>query len=140
MISSSSHSPAHSRIYKGQNRVKKDLVWAFPQPERNPYQLEWDYLVDAIRNDKPYNEVQRGCEASLVTSMGRMACHTGQLVTFDEMLNNEQEFAPTVGQLSMDSPAPLQRLANGLYPLPMPGMLGTREYDDRPVSASTAKA
>ena len=29
-----------------------------PQPEPNPYQLEWDDLIDAIRNDKPYNEVE----------------------------------------------------------------------------------
>ena len=47
--------------------------------EPNPYQLEWDDLLDAIRNDKPYNEVKRGAEASLVASMGRMAAHTGQL-------------------------------------------------------------
>ena len=41
--------------------------------EQNPYQNEWNDLVDAIRGDKPYNEVKRGVEASLVTSMGRMA-------------------------------------------------------------------
>ncbi len=27
--------------------------------EPNPYQLEWDDLVDAIRQDRPYNEVER---------------------------------------------------------------------------------
>jgi len=44
-------------------------------------------LVDAIRDDKPYNEVQRGVEASLVSSMGRMSANTGREVTFDQMLN-----------------------------------------------------
>ena len=48
----------------------------------------------AIRADRPYNEVQRGVEASLVTSMGRMSAHTGQVVTFEQMLNCEHEFAP----------------------------------------------
>jgi hypothetical protein len=33
--------------------------------------------MEAIREDKPYNEVKRGAKASLVTSMGRMAAHTG---------------------------------------------------------------
>ena len=56
-------------------RTPTRRTWSgqFPQPEPNPYQLEWDELIDAIRNDKPYNEAKRGAEASLVTSMGRMA-------------------------------------------------------------------
>ena len=31
--------------------------------------------------------------------MGRMAAHTGQEITFDEMLNCEHEFAPNVDKL-----------------------------------------
>ena len=108
VISSNSHSPAHSRIYKGQKFTRNDLAWAFPQPEPNPYRVEWDDLIHAIRKDKLYNEVKRGAEASLVTSMGRMAAHTGQIVTFDEMLNCKCEFAPDVDKLTMTSPAPLQ--------------------------------
>ncbi len=42
-----------------------------------------------IRDDQKYNEVERGVQASVVTSMGRMAAHTGQEVTYDEMLNCE---------------------------------------------------
>ncbi len=101
---------------------RDDLVWAFPQPEPNPYQLEWDDLIDAIRKDKPYNEVKRGAEASLVTSMGRMAAHTGQVITFDDMLNCEHEFAPDVDKLAMDGPAPLQvDTVAGHYPLAAAG-------------------
>ncbi len=76
--------------------------------EENPYQNEWNDLVDAIRNDKPYNEVKRGVEASLVTSMGRMAAHTGKIITYDQMLNGQHEFAPGLDKLTMDSPAPLR--------------------------------
>ena len=71
----------------------------------DPYQNEWNDLVDAIRNDKPYNEVKRGVEASLVTSMGRMAAHTGQDITYDQMLNCNHEFAPDLDKLTMDGPA-----------------------------------
>ena len=49
--------------------------------------------MDAVRDDKPYNEVKRGVEASLVSSMGRMAAHTGREITFDEMLQCEHEMA-----------------------------------------------
>src|SRR5262249_44384842 len=51
VISSNSHSPARSRIYKGQKFVRNDLVWAYPPPEPNPYQVEWDDLIHAIRKD-----------------------------------------------------------------------------------------
>ncbi len=107
-------------------RSDPSLVWACPQPEPNPYQLEWDDLIDAIRNDKPYNEVKRGTEASLVTSMGRMAAHTGQVITYDEMLNCDHEFAPDVDKLTLDGPAPLQAGADGKYPVPQPAAWSPR--------------
>jgi predicted dehydrogenase len=129
VISTSGHSPARCRIYKGQRFTKSDLVWAFPQPEPNPYRVEWEHLIHAIRKDKLYNEVKRGAEASLVTSMGRMAAHTGQAITFEEMLNCKCEFAPGVDKLTMTSPAPLQldRLTKR-YPTPQPGIVTDREY------------
>jgi predicted dehydrogenase len=129
VISTSSHSPAKSRIYKTQNIGKKDdLVWAFGPNEPNPYQVEWDDLVAAIRSDTPYNEVERGVQASLVTSMGRMAAHTGQEISYDDMLNCTHEFAPTVDKLTLDSAAPLVANAQGKYPVPQPGITTKREY------------
>jgi predicted dehydrogenase len=128
IISTSSHTPGRVRTFKGHNMTKDELLWAFPQPEKSPYQLEWDDLIDAIRQDKPYNEAKRGAEASLVTSMGRMAAHTGQVVTFDEMLDHPHEFAPEVDKLTDSSPAPLQLGRDGKYPVPPPGLLKPREY------------
>ena len=128
VISTSGHSPAKCRIYKGHRMEKDELVWQFPGREPSPYQLEWDHLMEAIRQDKPYNECRRGAEASLVTSMGRMACHTGQIVTYDQMLNCEHEFAPEVDKLTMDSSAPLVANAEGKYPVPLPGINTRREY------------
>jgi predicted dehydrogenase len=127
VISTSAHSPAKCRIYRGQNMTRGNLAWAYPQPEPSPYQLEWDHLVEAIRQDRPFNEVRRGAEASLVTSMGRMAAHTGQVITYEQMLNCEHEFAPDVDKLSFDGPTPLV-LAEGKYPIPQPGIVTDREY------------
>jgi predicted dehydrogenase len=128
VISTSGHSPAKCRIYKGQKMAESDLAWSFPQPEPNPYDLEWEDLIAAIRKDEPYSEVERGAKASLVTSMGRMAAHTGQVITYDAMLNCEHEFAPTVDKLVIDGPAPLVADASGKYPVPMPGLRADREY------------
>lgn len=128
IITTSSHVPGKVRTFKGQILTPENMTWAFPQPEPNPYQLEWNDLIEAIRNDKPYNEVKRGAMASLVTSMGRMAAHTGQEITLDQMMNGQHEFAPTVGQLTMTSPAPIQAGPDGRYPVPEPGIKQDREY------------
>jgi len=130
VISTQGHHPGKVRTYKGHNMNKANLLWAFPQPEPSPTQLEWDDLIDAIRQDKPYNEAERGAIASLVSSMGRMAAHTGQVVTYDEILNCEHEFAPDVDKLTMDSPAPLRSDSEGKYPIPQPGILKDREYKE----------
>jgi hypothetical protein len=128
IISTSAHTPGRVRTFKGHNMTDEALQWAFPQPEPNPYQLEWDDLIEAIRQDKPYNEAKRGAEASLVTSMGRMAAHTGRIITYEEILNCQHEFAPDADKLSVDGPAPLQLAANGTYPAPMPGVVTKQEY------------
>lgn len=128
VISTASHSPAKCRIYRGHTENESNLLWAFPQPEPNPYQLEWNHLIAAIRENKPYNEVERGCMASIVTSMGRMAAHTGQLITIEQMMNCEHEFGPGIDQLTMESDSPLMPKADGKYPIPLPGLVKNREY------------
>ncbi len=128
VISTFVHTPARCRIYRDHEMARANLAWAFPQPEPNPYQLEWDHLIEAIRQDKPFNEVKRGAEASLVVAMGRRAVHTGQIVSFEEMLNGDEEFAPGVDKLNVDSPAPVQAGADGRYPQPQPGLNQTLEF------------
>ncbi|MHC4399852.1 MAG: Gfo/Idh/MocA family protein [Planctomycetota bacterium] len=127
IISTSGHHPGKVRTFKGHHFDKANLTWGPPE-EPNPYQLEWDDLVEAIRNDTPYNEVKRGAEASLVTSMGRMAAHTGRTIEYDQILNCEHEFAPEVDKLTMDSAAPVRLGADGTYPVPQPGIITDREY------------
>ena len=130
VVSKSGDCGTPSSIYKGQKPDRSDMTWQSENPsgQGNPYQNEWNDLVDAIRNDKPYNEVKRGVEASLVSSLGRKAAHTAMEITFDEMLNSEEEYAPGVDKMTMDSPAPLQAGPDGKYPIPQPGIVTKREY------------
>jgi len=110
--------------------TKSSQTWEakVPPDEGSPYQNEWNDLVDAIRNNKPYNEVKRGVEASVVCNMGRRAAHTGMEVTYDEALNNDQEYAPGVEKYAMDSLPPVRANADGKYPVPQPGILTKQEY------------
>jgi hypothetical protein len=72
--------------------------------------------------------VKRGAEASMVASMGRFAAHTGQIVTFEQMLNHDHEFAPDVDKVTADGPSPVMPGPDGKYPVPQPGIKKTREY------------
>ena len=112
--------------FKGLNTSPSAKLW-HSTDRSNPYRNEWNDLVEAIINNKPYNEVKRGVEASLTTSMGRMAAHTGQVITWDQMLKSP-ELAPGIDKLTMDGPAPVMSDANGRYPVPQPGIITNREY------------
>jgi predicted dehydrogenase len=130
VVSKSGDCGMPSSIHEGQKALRSNMVWEsrVRPDERSPYQNEWNDLVDAIRDDEPYNEVERGVKASLVTSLGRMAAHTGQEVTYEEILNSDHEMAPGLDQLTENSQAPLVADADGRYPVPQPGITKTREY------------
>lgn len=114
-------------MFKGQSMTEANQIWV-SKDNTNPYQNEWDELIQAIRDSKPYNELERGVMASLATSLGRMATHTGQEVTLDQMLNCDHEFAPDLDKVTASGPAPLQAGQDGKYPVPQPGLKTTREY------------
>ena len=126
IASSNSDCGTPSSTYRGLGESRENRIWQSTD-RSGPYQNEWDDLIQAIIDDRPYSEVKRGVEASLVTSMGRMAAHTGQEITFEQMLNSDHEFAPGIDKITRESPAPLQPDAKGLYPVPEPGRK-RREY------------
>jgi len=130
VVSKSGDCGMPSSIHTGQSPTRQNRVWESKVGPRegNPYQNEWNDLVDAVLDDKPYNEVERGVRASLVTSMGRMAAHTGQVITYEQILNSSHEMAPGLDKLTADSPAPLMPGLDGRYPVPQPGIVKDREY------------
>jgi predicted dehydrogenase len=130
VVSKAGDCGAPSSIYKDLSLDASKKTWeskAIPGQE-DPYTNEWNDLVDAIRDDKPYNETERGVQASLVSSLGRKAAHTGVEITLEAMLNSAEEYAPGADKFTMSSPAPVQADANGKYPIPQPGLVTDREY------------
>ncbi len=86
-----------------------------------------NHLIAAIREDKPYNEVERGVKQHR-DSDGAYGQSYRQIVTYDDMLNCEHEFAPCIDKLTLESDAPLKSDADGKYPVPHPGIVTSREY------------
>ncbi|MCC7476741.1 MAG: Gfo/Idh/MocA family oxidoreductase [Pirellulales bacterium] len=128
IVSASGHSPGKVRTFKDQKQTRSSQLWAYPQPETSPYHLEWEDLLDAILHDKPYNEVPRGVEACLVANMGRMAAHTGQEVSYEQIFNSKHEMAPGLADFAPGAPAPVTPDKHGKYPVPTPGVNREREY------------
>jgi len=109
------------RLFKGHRRGSGDILWSYQGPECDHYQREHDLLFDAIRNDKPYNETERCAKSCLTAIMGRMACESGKLVTWDEAFESKLELAPGLDRYTWDSNPAAMPDASGKYPVAMPG-------------------
>ncbi|MGF1581886.1 MAG: Gfo/Idh/MocA family protein [Gemmataceae bacterium] len=58
------------------------------------YQQEHNELFASIRNNQPINNGDYMAKSSLMGIMGRMACYTGQKITWNQALNSTQELLP----------------------------------------------
>jgi predicted dehydrogenase len=114
------HAPT-VQIYKDQRTAKNNIAWRPEREKVSPYQVEWDVLLDAIRQNQPHNEVQRAAFANLASIMGRAAIHSGRIITWDEIMASNFKFCPNVDGLTSQSPAPVRADAQGCYPVPVPG-------------------
>ena len=63
-------------------------------PRVNPYVQEHTDLVASIRAGKPLNELKQVAESTLTAIMAREAAYTGQVVTWDELLNAPLDLTP----------------------------------------------
>lgn len=109
------------RIFKGHKQTSANLLWSYKGPECDQYQVEHDLLFDAIRNDKPYNETEHCAKSCLTAIMGRMACESGQMITWEDALASDRELAPGLEQFTLNSSPPVLPDASGKYPIAMPG-------------------
>ena len=69
-------------------------TWERPADRVNPFVQEHTDLVASIRSGTPYNELKQIAESTLAAIMGREAAYTGQEITWDEMLNADQDLKP----------------------------------------------
>ena len=109
------------QTYADQRILPDNVTWKPTKELNNPWQAEWNDLLDAIRNDRPYNEAERAAKANLVGLMGRAAVHSGRIVTWEEALASKFEWCPNIDNLTAESPAPVMPDSEGRYPAPVPG-------------------
>ncbi len=109
-------------MFKDQ-RIGDDYISWTPTPDAvSPWQYEWNHFIDSIRNDKPHNEAKRAIYSDMTTLMGRAACHIGQEVTWDQMMQSDFQFCDYLDELTPDSPVPVKADEDGQFPVPVPGL------------------
>jgi len=109
------------RLFKGHKQTSENLIWSYKGPKSDAYQLEHDLLFNAIRNNQPYNETERCAKSCLTAIMGRMACETGQMITWEDAMKSTEELAPGLENYHLDSQPPVLPDAQGRYPVARPG-------------------
>jgi predicted dehydrogenase len=62
----------------------------------DPYVQEHIDMVTAIRNNKPFNELEATAISTMIGIMGRISAYTGKETTYEEMMNSDMKLGPQV--------------------------------------------
>jgi len=84
------------------------------------WQAEWDDLLDALMNCRPYNEADYGATSTMTSILGRMATYSGQVVEWDQAINSNVNLVPD--RLSWDATPQPKPGPDGTYPCALPGV------------------
>ncbi len=85
-------------------------AWRYPaaqlRQDPNMYQVEHNELFASIRSGNPINDGEWMAKSTLMAIMGRMACYTGQAVTWEQALNSQQDLSPPAYNFDAVPPVP----------------------------------
>jgi predicted dehydrogenase len=87
--------------------------WRFQGEENSAVQTEHDELFRGIRSGRHLNNGDYLCRSSLLAIMGRMAGYTGQVITWEQALNSQENLSPPRYDWDVQLPEP---------PVAMPGV------------------
>ena len=85
------------------------------------WQQEHHDLFAALRQGDSPNEVDSAAVSTMTAIMGRMATYSGKVVRWDQAIASEHPLADTDQLHHLNEPAPVQPIASGEYPVPVPG-------------------
>lgn len=110
------------RCYVTQSRIEGETGWRYQGPRRNAYDEEHRALFSAIRAGEPVNSGDYMARSTLVGVMGQITCYTGKEVTWEQMETSDFYYPPRPEDCSFDMDPPVEKGADGLYPVPVPGV------------------
>jgi len=104
----------------GRMRIDGPQGWRFRAQPANPYQVEHDVLVEAIRQNRSHNEIDYAARSTMTALLGRMASYSGQMIRWDEAMHSSVRLAPE--KYALDAQPPVVAGPDGRYPVAVPGV------------------
>jgi len=108
--------------FKDQRIARDNIAWTPRDDEETPWQYEWNDFIQSIITDRHHNEAKRAAYSDFTSQMGRAACHTGQEITWDDMMQSRFQFGENYAALDYDSVPPVLPNDEGQFPVPIPTM------------------
>ena len=104
------------------HRIDGENKWRYKGPGGNMYDLEHKALFDAIRSggEKYVNNGNYMATSTMLAIAGRMACYTGQALTWEQALASKEVLGPK--SYAMDAEPPVMPEADGSYKAAVPGV------------------
>lgn len=96
------------------------VIWTAVRGERQPELTCFEEMFAAMRAGTPINDSLSMARSTMFAILGRMATHSGQLVTWDDAFASDLELAPQ--RYAWDADPPVLPGPDGRYPIPMPGV------------------
>jgi hypothetical protein len=74
-------------------KIEGQTNWRYDQPRQNMYDVEHAELFQSIRSGKPLNNGHYMCLSSALAIAAQMACYSGQVLTWDDVMNSKRSYA-----------------------------------------------
>lgn len=92
-----------------EHNITGRAAWRYPRNQArrdDMYQQEHNELFAAIRSGNPINNGEYMSKSTLMAIMGRMACYTGQVITWEQALNSREDLSPPRYDWNVELPVP----------------------------------
>jgi predicted dehydrogenase len=89
--------------------------------KQSPYKQEHLEFLQSIREGRPLQCGKQLAVSTMTTVLGQMAVYTGQRITWEDAMQSKFTYPPE-GEIRMDMTPPVERNADGIYPVAIPGV------------------
>ncbi|MCX7886951.1 MAG: Gfo/Idh/MocA family oxidoreductase [Verrucomicrobiae bacterium] len=103
-------------------RIEGETKWRYEGKAPEPHFHEQVVLFDAVRNGKVVNNGDYMARSTLITVMGQISCYTGKEIGWEQITASNFFYPPKPEDCRMDMEPPSKKGADGLYPVPVPGV------------------
>ncbi len=94
-------------VSNAQSSIKGDNNFRYDGNHKNAYVQEHTDLIASIRAGKPLNEGVQVAESTMSAIMGRMACYTGQEITWEMAMGSTEVLMPQTVEFGTMAVAPI---------------------------------